>query len=103
MKCIQVLQHSIISNTWYNSAASYHVVIGNCAAMCFRHKQAKHGGGVVCDICGKQLATQVCLKQHIRTIHKRQGLSLKCKYCDERFHCPSAKNTHTYLVHFPDK
>ena len=79
------------------------VVTGNRSAMCFRHKQAKHGGGVVCDICGKQLATQVCLKQHIRTIHKRQGLSLKCKYCDERFHCPSAKNTHTYLVHFPDK
>ena len=69
----------------------------------FRHKQSKHYGGYMCDHCGKTLSQEWALREHVQMIHKRQPLNIKCKHCDQVFHCRKARLRHTNLVHFPDR
>ena len=70
---------------------------------CFRHKQSKHYGGYMCDHCGKTLSQEWALREHVQMIHKKQPLNIKCKHCDQVFHCRKARLRHTNLIHFPDK
>ena len=57
----------------------------------------------MCDHCGKSLSQEWALREHVQMIHKKQPLNIKCKHCEQVFHCRKARLRHTNLVHFPDK
>jgi uncharacterized Zn-finger protein len=55
-----------------------------------------------CELCGKAISSKHALKIHIKTVHERKSLEVKCPHCDEVFINNSSKRAHVNLVHFPD-
>ena len=64
------------------------------------HRGPKH---LYCEACGKSCSGKAHLEDHVRLVHERKSLNVKCTECDKVFIHPRAMYTHKNLVHFPDK
>ena len=64
------------------------------------HRGPKH---LCCEACGKLCSGKAHLEDHVRLVHERKSLNVKCTECDKVFIHPRAMYMHRNLVHFPDK
>ena len=67
------------------------------------HKRVRHGDGFMCDHCGKRLASPGSRDNHIKMVHKKESVQMKCTECDELFRDYCTRRWHLALVHFPEK
>jgi hypothetical protein len=56
-----------------------------------------------CELCGKSIHSRRALVAHIKSVHERVSLELKCTHCDEIFINKTRRMRHINLVHFPEK
>lgn len=56
-----------------------------------------------CDQCGAKISSKFLLKRHIRVVHEKKVIVVKCKHCDLKFPNIIARQRHMNVVHFPDK
>ena len=63
------------------------------------HQRAAHGGGYMCDLCGKSVRTKTMLSYHIKLVHKKESLKTKCPHCGEVFKHHNARRKHMLNLH----
>ena len=63
------------------------------------HQKASHRGGYICDHCGKSITTQIKLSLHIKTVHKKESLNAKCRYCEKVCNNYTARRKHMLKAH----
>ena len=70
-----------------------------------RHERSVHKPKVHCDKCGKVFIGSANLNLHVKVVHDRMSLDLKCTFpdCDKVFTNRSMRTRHINITHFPNK
>ena len=70
-----------------------------------KHERSVHKGKEHCDKCGKVFIGKGYLKSHIKAVHERKSLDVKCTFpeCEEIFTNRSMRTRHINIVHYPNK
>ena len=70
-----------------------------------QHEKSVHKAKVHCDKCGKVFIGRGRLNLHVKVVHDRKSLDLKCTQspCDKVFTNRSLRTWHINTIHFPNK